>query len=108
MRHWSEPGEERDRGEDVEPSSLQREAGDVTARENARARLRKLLADGRWHSALELVDVGGLRYGGRLHEIRRGLDGAPALDVESEARPLGGRNVWYYRARLGPWQGSLL
>lgn len=51
-----------------------------------------------WHSALELVEVGGLRYGGRLHEIRRGQDGAPALEVEAEARPQNGRTVWWYRA----------
>jgi len=72
--------------------------GEITARRTACTRLRKLLADGRWHSALELVEVGGLRYGGRLHEIRRGQDGAPALDVECEAREQGGRQVWFYRA----------
>jgi hypothetical protein len=94
-RHWQEAAE--DRGDD-EPSRLELEAGDVAARDTACARLRALLADGGWHSALELVDVGGLRYGGRLHEIRRGLDGAPALDVEGEAREHRGRSVWWYRA----------
>lgn len=103
--HWTEATER-----DEEPSAvpvtshgtprLQLEAGDVAARGSACARLRALLADGRWHSALELVDAGGLRYGGRLHEIRRGLDGEPALDVEAEAREHGRRQVWHYRAAV--------
>jgi hypothetical protein len=83
-------------------AQLQLEMGDLAARGNACSRLRRLLADGKWHSALELVEVGGLRYGGRLHEIRRGLDGAPALDVEAEAREHRGRQVWWYRAAPAP------
>lgn len=76
---------------------LQLEAAEVTARATACSRLRELLADGAWHSALELVEAGGLRYGGRLHEIRRGLDGALPLDVEGEARELNRRALWFYR-----------
>jgi hypothetical protein len=71
--------------------------GDLAAIGTACAKLRAFLADGAWHSALELVQVGGLRFGGRLHEIRRGLDGQPALDVETEARSHNGRRVWWYR-----------
>lgn len=92
-KHWSETDEREDRDE-AAPSRLELEAGDVRARANACARLRALLADGRWHDAPELVQVGGLRYGGRLHEIRRGQDGAPALDVEAEPHARGGRQVW--------------
>lgn len=68
-KHWQEQAENH--GED-EPTRLELEAGDVAARSTACARLRALLADGRWHSALELVDHGGLRYGGRLYEIDTG------------------------------------
>ncbi len=105
-RHWSEV----DEGDDLRKpenagnlraapgrTTLSLEAGELAARENACVRLRKKLADGRWHSALELVEVAGLRFGGRLFEIRRGLDGGPALDVEAEARERGARQVWFYR-----------
>ncbi len=108
-RHWAETdgGEERVGGS--APTRLEVEAGEVRARANGCGRLRKLLSDGAWHSALELVDVGGLRYGGRLHEIRHGLDGSPALDVEGEPQVRGGRPVWRYRARpVAPWQARLL
>lgn len=96
-RHWSDTERDQELAAGA-PLRLQLEAGDLAARETACARLRKLLADGQWHSALELVDVAGLRYGGRLHELRRGLDGGPPLDVESQARQQGRRQVWAYRA----------
>ena len=92
--HWQEEAEERAlaaRHVAVGRRRLEIEAGDVAARETACARLRAVLGDSAWHSALELVEAGGLRYGGRLHEIRRGLDGAPALEVEAEPRELPGR-----------------
>ncbi len=92
LAHWSEV----DRGED-EPTRLELEAGDATSRENRCVKLRRLLADGEWHSALELHDTAGMRFGGRLHELRRGLDGLPALDVIGEARAHAGRTVWWYR-----------
>lgn len=92
--YWQEEAEERSQEARV---PLQLEAGDLAARETACARLRALLADGAWHSALELVEAGGLRYGGRLHEIRRGLDGGPPLDVAAEPREHAGRQVWHYR-----------
>jgi hypothetical protein len=92
-RHWQEEAEERRE----ERAGLELDMGDLAARGTACARLRALLADGAWHSALELVEVGGLRYGGRLHELRRGADGEPALDVDAEARPHRGRQVWWYR-----------
>jgi hypothetical protein len=97
--HWQEEAEERalEVRQVAAPTRLQLEAGDVAARETACARLRTLLADGRWHSALELVEAGGLRYGGRLHEIRRGEDGGRPLDVEAEPREHAGRQVWHYR-----------
>ncbi len=107
--HWQEEAEERSQvareAALVEPAPLARlqlEAGEIVARDTACARLRALLADGAWHSALELVEAGGLRFGGRLHEIRRGLDGAPALDVEAEPRELHRRSVWHYRAPSAP------
>jgi hypothetical protein len=109
-RHWAEAAdgdEGLDRNESG-PSRLELEAGEVRARANACARLRALLADGRWHEAPELVEVGGLRFGGRLFEIRRGLDGAPSLDVEAEPRPRAGRVVWAYRVAVHGWQGKLL
>ncbi len=57
--------------------------------------LRSLLADGRWHGMAELQDVAGYRYGGRVHEVRRGDDGRPPLTVEAKR---GARNEWQYRA----------
>jgi hypothetical protein len=48
------------------------------------ARLRKLLADGQWHNALAMMEAGGMRYGARVHEIRRGEDGRPAWRVDME------------------------
>jgi hypothetical protein len=101
-RHWQEEAEERAEEAPAPPPRLELEAGDLAARETASARLRALLADGQWHSALELVDAGGLRYGARLLEIRRGLDGAPALDVQGEAHEYRGRTVWRYRAARRP------
>jgi hypothetical protein len=109
-RHWSELAERESEAEEAtaaarEParsvgsgrSRLSLEMGEVSARETACARLRKLLADGAWHSALELQEVAGFRYGGRLFELRRGDDGGPALDVEAEARAGGARQLWWYR-----------
>jgi hypothetical protein len=98
--HWSEA----DRDPEA-PAAAGRAAGlslrgEITARRTACSALRKLLAGGGWHSALELVEVGGLRYGGRLYEIRRGLDGGPPLDVEGEAREQGRR--WFYRIAPAP------
>jgi hypothetical protein len=49
------------------------------------ARLRALLADGRWHLAAELREVAGWRYGARLYEVRRGDDKRPPLTVEVRA-----------------------
>lgn len=97
-RHWSEAGE-RDHDEEAAPAraALSFEAGDVSARETACQRLRTFLADGAWHSALEMVEAGGLRFGARLLELRRGLDGGVPLDIEVERRARAGRFVWFYR-----------
>ena len=35
-----------------------------------RAAVWAVLQDGEWHSALELVQVGGLRFAARIHELR--------------------------------------
>jgi hypothetical protein len=43
---------------------------------------RRLLGDGRWHSADELRQVAGWRYGARLYELRRGEDGRPPLVID--------------------------
>ncbi len=113
--HWQQQAEERSQAareaalEQPAPlARLQLEAGEIVARDTACARLRALLADGLAHSAFELVDVAGLRYGGRLHELRRGLDGKPPLDVTGEPRQHGARLVWFYRLASPPEQGSLL
>lgn len=105
-RHWSEAGE---RDEDASPTraALSLETGDLRARGTACARLRRLLSDARWHEVGELVAAGGLRFGARLLELRRGLDGAPPIDIDAERRPRAGRFVWFYRlaplgARLPP------
>jgi hypothetical protein len=92
-RHWQEEAEDRRE----ERAAIELDMGNLAARGTACARLRALLADGAWHSALELVQVGGLRYGGRLYEIRRGDDGSPPLDVETAARCQGRRQLWFYR-----------
>ena len=39
-------------------------------RRNNRAAVWALLQDGAWHSGAELVGVGGLRFGARIHELR--------------------------------------
>lgn len=57
--------------------------------------LRELLSDGRWHNHSEMMAAGGARFGGRLHEIRRGVDGGPQLNVEKKA--VGGDVLWLYR-----------
>lgn len=101
--HWQEVAEERSQ---EARARLSLEMGEVAARETACQRLRVLLATGRWYSALELVEAGGLRYGARLLEIRRGLDGGPLLDIEGERRPHGRRFLWCFRA--APAQGRIL
>ncbi|MBK9497096.1 MAG: hypothetical protein IPO08_21795 [Xanthomonadales bacterium] len=45
-------------------------------------RLRALLADRAWHTMDELREVAGWRYGARLHELRRGLDGGRPVEVD--------------------------
>jgi hypothetical protein len=96
--HWQEAAE--DRSAEVRRPARTRlalEMGEVRARSTACERLRELLGDGDWHSALELADIGGLRFGGRLFELRRGQDGGPPLDVEAQPREHAGRLVWWYR-----------
>jgi hypothetical protein len=108
--HWAETGEPSDERDpaDVAPAQLQVEAGEAVARTSHRARLRAALADGQWHSSAELAEIAGLRFGGRVYELRRGADGLAALDIEAEARVLGGRQRWFYRLRPAqPWQGRL-
>lgn len=59
-----------------------------------RASLKRLLAflgDGQWHSQQELTEVAGMRYGGRIHELREA-----GHNVESQQ--LGPRR-WFYRLR---------
>jgi hypothetical protein len=56
-----------------------------------RAAVLELLADHQWHSGPELVEVGGMRAGARVHELRRGEDGGPKRRilcrvVDSESR----------------------
>lgn len=36
-----------------------------------RERVRRLLSDGQWHGPAELLSVGGVRYGARVHELQR-------------------------------------
>lgn len=57
-----------------------------------RTRLRSLLADRRWHSTAELLTVAGSGVSSRLHELREGADGMPAVVVVCERR---GRVFWY-------------
>lgn len=54
--------------------------------------LRALLSDGQEHPGAELERVGGRRFAGRVHEIRRGLDGQPPLQVDCETR--GSESFW--------------
>jgi hypothetical protein len=82
-------------------------AAPIAARRGACARLRRVLADGAWHSALELLEVGGLRYGGRLHEIRRGDDGGQPLAVEGEPRSGERGRLWFYRVAPPRGQAAL-
>lgn len=101
-RHWTEPDEDEP---PLAPSAARSlEAAELGKRANACQKIRALLRDGAWHGSPELADVGGMRFGARLLEIRRGADGDRPLDVEAEARPRGGRMVWFYRARGGGWR----
>ena len=68
---------------------------EVVQRNNARMRLRTLLADRRWHSTAEVLHVCGSGVSSRIAELRRGSDRLPALDVVCE-RTEAGR----YRYRL--------
>lgn len=46
--------------------------------------LRRLLADGRWHSSSALVAAGcGYRYGAVIERVRKGRDGQPPLTIET-------------------------
>lgn len=67
------------------------------------AKLRELLADGAWHDQDELADVGGRRYGARLYDIARGLDGGEALKVITEAV---GTSEGLYRTRARPYEAG--
>jgi hypothetical protein len=91
-RHWTEVYDRDD--QDKPPAA----AGELELRGGACARLRRLLADGTWHSTGELIEAAGHRFGARLLEIRRGRDGRPVLAIEREQRREGGRQVWFYRA----------
>jgi hypothetical protein len=59
--------------------------------------VKRLLRDGNWHSQEELVAAGGLRFGGRIHELRhderlsiecRFIDGAHRYRWPLEGRQL--------------------
>ena len=50
------------------------------------AALRALLSDGQEHAGAELEQVGGRRFAGRIHELRRGEDGGPAIAAYHVAR----------------------
>jgi hypothetical protein len=65
------------------------------ARPTKCAKLRRLLADGRWHSMRELQDVAGWRYGGRLFDCKIGRDGGEPMDHETKRDEAG--CVWYRR-----------
>lgn len=57
--------------------------------------LRELLSDRKEHAGAELEAIGGRRFGARVHSIRRGEDGLPALQVECETR--GSESYWTAR-----------
>lgn len=59
------------------------------------AALRRLLADGEFHSGEELRRVAGWRFSARLMELRTGEDGDVPLEVEK--RCVGGDVAWEYR-----------
>lgn len=74
-------------------------------RKTKAAALRELMTTGPrawgWFTQQELIAAGGLRYGGRLHEIRRGDDGELPLAVDCIALDSeGGR----YSYRLRPYE----
>lgn len=63
------------------------------------ARLRAYMADGAWHAAADLAEVGGSRFAARLFEIRRGEDGG--TPVAYECRSVGGSDTAFeYRLRF--------
>lgn len=59
-----------------------------------RAAVWAILSDGRWHSALELIEVGGIRAGARVHELRRGEDGGPCRRILCTVRDSVSRYRW--------------
>jgi len=67
------------------------------------ARLRELLADGQWHDQDALEAAGGRRYGARLFDLARGLDGGEALKVFTEAV---GTSEGLYRTRARPYEAD--
>lgn len=66
--------------------------------DNACGRLRRLMADGAWHSSGELEHVGGRRFPARLHDIERGADGLPSLAYDCRAVD-GHEGAYEYRLR---------
>ena len=66
------------------------------------ARLRA--ADGAWVRGLDLAapDVGGLRFGGRVHELRQ-----MGYAIEDRPDPSGRTRVWQYRYVTEPVQLTL-
>lgn len=58
--------------------------------------LRALLSDGLWHTQQELERAGGMRFGGRIHELRK-------AGFRVEKRMVDGDSSrWVYRAVSGP------
>lgn len=82
----------------TQPAALQREAAAMVERATRRGRLRTLLADRKWHTTDELVRVAGSGVSSRLHELREGADGLPALVIDVERVPRSrGDGTWRYQ-----------
>lgn len=60
--------------------------------------LRNLLADGKWHTSIELWKTSGIRFGARVMEVRNGTDGLEPTEIEAKKIP-GNTSLWKYRFR---------
>ena len=68
-------------------------------RRSNRDRVRQALADGAWHTAAELVEIGGLRFGARVHELRH------AEGCNVEVRVEGGASAYRLARKDGAADG---
>lgn len=93
------------RGDDLDPIEWLQTYADTANARNKRGALYRMLQDFAPHHLMECVAVGGLRFGGRIHELRHrgGLD-IRTIFKENE---LGTSETWYQLVDHRPRQGAM-